>query len=93
MSDKLSDGSKKLGFPALIAMVVGSMVGAGIFMLPRRFSEVSGVYGTLITWGVAGTGMLMLAFVFQLLAIRKPALNAGVFAYAKAADLVIISGL
>ena len=33
---------------------------------------------------IAGGGMLMLAFVFQNLAQRKPELNAGVFSYAKA---------
>jgi len=75
---------KKLGFPALTAMVIGSMVGAGIFMTPARFAGAAGVYGTLIAWVIAGTGMLMLAFVFQALAIRKPDLDAGVFAYAKA---------
>ncbi|MCL2333028.1 MAG: basic amino acid/polyamine antiporter [Actinomycetia bacterium] len=75
--------TKKLGFPALTAMVVGSMVGAGIFMLPARFAGASGVYGTLISWLIAGIGMLMLAFVFQQLAIRKPKLDTGVFAYAR----------
>ncbi|NUR66272.1 MAG: amino acid permease, partial [Streptomyces sp.] len=35
-------------------------------------------------WAVAGTGMLMLAFVFQTLAVRRPDLDAGVYAYAKA---------
>ena len=33
---------------------------------------------------IAGAGMLMLAFVFQTLAVRKPHLDAGVYAYAKA---------
>jgi len=68
----------------LTAMVVGSMVGAGVFSLPRRFATETGVYGALIAWAVAGTGMLMLAFVFQTLAIRKPDLDSGVYAYAKA---------
>ena len=40
--------------------------------------------GALVAWVVAGTGMLMLAFVFQNLAIRKPELDSGVFIYAKA---------
>ena len=84
MNENHSEVTKKLEFPALIAMVVGSMIGAGIFMLPRRFAEAAGVYGTLATWAVAGCGMLMLAFVFQTLAVRKPELNAGVFSYAKA---------
>jgi arginine:ornithine antiporter/lysine permease len=65
-------------------MVVGSMVGAGVFSLPRRFATETGVYGALIAWAIAGTGMLMLAFVFQTLAVRKPALDSGVYAYAKA---------
>jgi arginine:ornithine antiporter/lysine permease len=70
--------------PTLTAMVVGSMIGAGVFSLPARFGSATGVAGAIIAWIVAGTGMLMLAFVFQTLAIRKPKLNAGVFAYAKA---------
>jgi arginine:ornithine antiporter/lysine permease len=57
---------------ALIAMVVGSMIGSGIFTLPSRFAGATGVYGALIAWVIAGGGMLMLAFVFQTLAARKP---------------------
>jgi arginine:ornithine antiporter/lysine permease len=74
----------KLTFWTMTAMVVGSMVGAGVFSLPRRFAQETGVLGALIAWTIAGTGMLMLAFVFQTLAIRRPDLDAGVYAYAKA---------
>ena len=76
--------SVKLSLLTLTAMVVGSMVGAGVFSLPRRFAQETGVAGALIAWAVAGTGMLMLAFVFQTLAVRRPDLDAGVYAYAKA---------
>ena len=69
---------------ALTALVVGSMVGAGIFTLPGRFGRATGVVGALIAWLIAGVGMLMLAFVFQNLAQRKPNLDSGVFIYAKA---------
>jgi arginine:ornithine antiporter/lysine permease len=65
-------------------MVVGSMVGSGIFMLPRRFGEATGPFGAIIAWAIAGTGMFMLARVVQSLAERKPDLDAGVYAYAKA---------
>src|SRR5262245_58582947 len=65
-------------------MVVGSMVGAGVFNLPSRFARETGVAGALVAWLIAGVGMLMLAFVFQTLAVRKPALDSGVYAYAKA---------
>ncbi|MEU7023588.1 basic amino acid/polyamine antiporter [Streptomyces sp. NPDC046203] len=74
----------KLTLPTLTALVVGSMVGAGVFSLPRRFAQETGVAGALIAWAVAGLGMLMLAFVFQALAVRRPDLDAGVYAYAKA---------
>ena len=77
-------GPAKLSTLALTGMVVGSMVGAGVFSLPARFARETGVAGALIAWAVAGTGMLMLAFVFQMLAVRKPKLDAGVYAYAKA---------
>ncbi|MBO1331293.1 basic amino acid/polyamine antiporter [Streptomyces sp. VRA16 Mangrove soil] len=74
----------KLTLFTLTTMVVGSMVGAGVFSLPRRFAAETGVAGALIAWVVAGAGMLMLAFVFQRLALRRPDLDAGVYAYAKA---------
>lgn len=74
----------KVSLLTLTAMVVGSMVGAGVFSLPRRFAQETGVAGAMIAWSIAGTGMLTLAFVFQRLAIRKPQLDAGIYAYAKA---------
>ena len=78
---------RKFPLTTLIAMVVGSMVGAGVFSLPRNFALSTGVFGALIAWAIAGTGMLMLAFVFQTLAVRKPGLDAGVYAYAKAGSV------
>ncbi|MGA0561374.1 basic amino acid/polyamine antiporter [Ancylobacter sp. VNQ12] len=75
---------QKFALPTLTAMVVGSMVGAGIFSLPQTFGRVTGGLGALIAWAIAGSGMLMLAFVFQTLSRRKPELDAGVYAYAKA---------
>src|SRR5262245_26078637 len=76
--------TKKFPLMTLAAMVVGSMVGAGVFSLPRNFAQATGVFGAMIAWAIAGTGMLMLALVFQTLAVRKPDLDAGVYAYAKA---------
>jgi arginine:ornithine antiporter/lysine permease len=73
-----------LSVGALSALVIGSMVGAGIFTLPAAFGRATGVLGALIAWAIAGVGMLMLAFVFQTLAQRKPDLDSGVFAYAQA---------
>jgi arginine:ornithine antiporter/lysine permease len=75
---------QKLSLRALVALVVGSMVGSGIFALPSAFGQATGGLGALVAWAIAGAGMLMLAFVFQTLARRKPELDAGIYAYAKA---------
>ncbi|WP_404924756.1 basic amino acid/polyamine antiporter [Mesorhizobium sp. ORM16] len=75
---------QKFSIWTLTAMVVGSMVGAGIFSLPQAFGRETGPFGAMIAWAIAGVGMLMLAFVFQTLSVRKPDLDAGVYAYAKA---------
>jgi arginine:ornithine antiporter / lysine permease len=79
-----SSSDQKLSLRALIALVVGSMIGSGIFALPSAFGRATGGLGALIAWAIAGVGMLMLAFVFQTLARRKPDLDAGIYAYAKA---------
>ncbi len=79
-----SKDNQKLPLFALTGMVVGSMVGAGIFSLPRTFGTATGPFGAIIAWIIAGTGMYMLARVFQSLAERKPDLDAGVYAYARA---------
>src|ERR1700730_18746346 len=76
--------TQKLSLFALPPMVVGGMVAAGIFPLPRTFANATGPLGAVIAWLIAGTGMYMLARVFQSLAERKPDLDAAVFAYAKA---------
>ncbi|WP_137809540.1 MULTISPECIES: basic amino acid/polyamine antiporter [unclassified Gordonia (in: high G+C Gram-positive bacteria)] len=73
-----------MSVPTLTAMVVGSMIGAGVFSLPARFGSSAGVFAAIIAWTIAGVGMLTLALVFQRLAIRRPELDSGVFAYAKA---------
>src|SRR5215471_19758317 len=76
--------AQKFTLFALTAMVVGSMVGSGIFSLPRTFGIATGPFGAIIAWIIAAGGMYTLARVFQALAERKPELDAGVYAYAKA---------
>ncbi|MEX3920422.1 basic amino acid/polyamine antiporter [Paraburkholderia sp. BR10872] len=74
---------QKLSLPVLTAMVVGSMVGAGIYSLPRNFALEAGPMAAVISWCIAGGGMYMLARVFQLLAEIRPDLDSGIFAYAR----------
>ncbi|WP_071460521.1 amino acid permease [Bacillus massilinigeriensis] len=75
--------SKKLGFWILTALVVGNMVGSGIFMIPRALSESASPLGVLLAWLLTGFGVLMTTLVFGNLGIRKPELNGGPQIYAK----------
>ncbi|MBN0376004.1 arginine-ornithine antiporter [Pseudomonas aeruginosa] len=78
------ESSQKLRLGALTALVVGSMIGGGIFSLPQNMAASADVGAVLIGWAITAVGMLTLAFVFQTLANRKPELDGGVYAYAKA---------
>ena len=80
----MSDTPGKLRLGALVALVVGSMIGGGIFSLPQNMAASADVGAILIGWAITAVGMLSLAFVFQTLANRKPDLDGGVYAYAKA---------
>lgn len=76
--------TKKLGLTLLTGVVVGSMLATGAFTVPRSFAQTTGPLGLVLAWLIAGGGTVMLAFVFQTLALRRPELDAGVFAYAEA---------
>src|SRR3546814_19149587 len=80
----MSDTPAKLRLGALVALVVGSMIGGGIFSLPQNMAASADVGAVLIGWAITAVGMLTLAFVFKTLANRKHNLDGGVYAYAKA---------
>jgi arginine:ornithine antiporter / lysine permease len=73
-----------LGLGLLVALVVGSIIGSGIFGLPQNMAAGAGAGAILIGWAITGVGMLMLARTYQMLSLRRPALDNGVYAYARA---------
>ena len=80
----------KVSLAALTALVIGSMIGGGIFGLPQQMAQAAAPGPLIIGWLITGVGMLMLAFVYQRLAVNKPEIEAGVYGYARAGfgDLV-----
>ena len=68
----------------LVSLIIGSMLGSGIFALPHNIGSVAGPGAMLVGWLIAGVGMLSIAFVFQILARRKPELDSGVYSYVRA---------
>lgn len=79
---KPADG--KMGLTLLVALVVGALIGSGIFGLPQNMAAGAGAGAILIGWLVTGAGMLALALVYQMIALRKPDLDNGIYAYARA---------
>lgn len=79
-----STTSTKLRLGSLTALVIGSMVGSGVFSLPQNMAAGAGPLAILIGWAITAVGMLALVFVYQSLAVRRPELDAGPYAYAKA---------
>ncbi|MDX8535593.1 arginine-ornithine antiporter [Mesorhizobium sp. VK25A] len=76
--------STKLRLGSLTALVIGSMVGSGVFSLPQNMAAGAGPLAILIGWAITAVGMLALVFVYQSLAVRRPELDAGPYAYARA---------
>jgi arginine:ornithine antiporter/lysine permease len=73
-----------LNLSLLTALVVGSIIGSGIFGLPQNMAAGAGAGAIIIGWCITGFGMLMLARTYQMLSLKNPELNNGVYAYAKA---------
>src|SRR5215471_9669039 len=76
------DKSGQFGLTAAIALIVGSIIGVGIFNLPSSLA----VYGpiTLISMALTTVGALALALLFAALSRRLPA-DGGPYAYARVA--------
>lgn len=75
-------GTRKLGFAALLALVVGNMIGSGIYLLPATLAPLG--WNQAIGWIVTLGGALALAAVFASLSARIPRAG-GPYAYADAA--------
>lgn len=75
---------KKLGLTALTALVLSSMLGAGVFSLPQNMALVAGPAALLTGWAITGVGIIMLSLALLLLTRLKPELDGGIYTYARA---------
>lgn len=71
-----------LGFWMTLALVVGNMIGSGIYILPATLAPLG--FNQLIGWAVTLAGALCLAAAFARMGARLP-LAGGPYAYAQAA--------
>jgi APA family basic amino acid/polyamine antiporter len=70
------------GLPAAIALVMGSVIGVGIFNLPTSLAAIGPI--TLVSMGLTTIGAIVLALLFAALSRRLPA-DGGPYAYARVA--------
>jgi APA family basic amino acid/polyamine antiporter len=75
------NNAKKIGFWGCTALVVGNMIGSGIFMLPATLAAFGGI--SIVGWICASIGAVLLAVVFGYLGKLAPEANGGPFAYTK----------
>lgn len=74
--------ARPLGLWMATALVVGSMIGSGVFMLPAALAPYGAA--SLVGWGITLCGALLLASTFARLAVRWPC-TGGPYAYTRAA--------
>ena len=77
---------RELGLPTATALVVGNMIGSGIFLLPASLAAVAIVSGSgsLLAWALTGIGAMLLAAVFATLGRAYPK-TGGPYTYARRA--------
>ena len=77
-----STSPQKMGPWQATALVVGSIVGVGIFSLPYSLASYGPI--SLVSMGIASVGAIALAMVFAGLSRRLPS-SGGPYAYARTA--------
>jgi basic amino acid/polyamine antiporter, APA family len=72
----------RLGLPAAIALIMGSIIGVGVFNLPTSLAPYGPI--TLVSLALTTIGAVVLAVLFGALSRRLPA-DGGPYAYARVA--------
>src|SRR5512132_570561 len=73
---------QRIGFWTAVTIVMGNMIGSGIFLLPAALAPYGAI--SLAGWILSAGGSMLLAVVFARLARRHPA-SGGPYAYTKLA--------
>ncbi|MCI0330743.1 MAG: amino acid permease [candidate division Zixibacteria bacterium] len=75
------DHQSKLGFWSSTALVVGNIIGSGIFLLPATLAAYGGI--SLLAWLCSAVGAILMALVFGELGRLAPRTTGGPYAYTK----------
>ncbi|HEX4045164.1 MAG TPA: amino acid permease, partial [Gammaproteobacteria bacterium] len=69
-----------LGLPASTSLVIGNMIGSGIFLLPVALASIGSI--SLLGWIITAAGSILLAIIFGKLSQHLP-LVGGLYAYCR----------
>jgi APA family basic amino acid/polyamine antiporter len=71
----------KLGIWTSTSLVIGNMIGAGVFLMPSTLANYGAI--SLLGWVIAATGALLLAKIFSNLSKLMPSADGGPYAYSQ----------
>ncbi|MBE6049665.1 MAG: amino acid permease [Clostridium sp.] len=63
---------RELGLASATAIVVGNMMGSGIFTAPQSLAQVSNPLVTILAWIITGIGSVLIALTFANLGTKYP---------------------
>ncbi len=72
---------KKLGLWTSTSLVLGNMIGAGVFMMPSTLASFGGI--SIIGWVASSIGAFLLAKIFAHLSKMMPGADGGPYAFSK----------
>ncbi|MFI4956722.1 MAG: amino acid permease [Gammaproteobacteria bacterium] len=78
----MANRGHSLGLVMLTALVVGNMIGSGIFLLPSALAQYGSI--SLLGWGFTAVGAMLLALVFARLSRAMPS-TGGPYAFCREA--------
>ena len=73
--------SKKLGIWMSTSLVIGNMIGAGVFLMPAALAAYGGI--SVVGWLFSSVGALVLAFIFSRLSRMVKKSTGGPYAFAR----------
>ena len=77
----MQTANNKLGLWTTTSLVLGNMIGAGVFLMPATLASIGGI--SLVGWVIAAIGAFLLAKVFANLSKLLPEAEGGPYAYSQ----------
>ena len=78
----MSTGVRQFGFWMAVALVIGNMIGSGLYLLPASLAPFGSA--SLLGWAITGVGAILLAIVFARLSLLLPQ-SGGPYVFVRAA--------